>query len=238
MLEVSGGAATIHILHEPFRAGKATARMTTWQLLAAALAGLGGGLLSGFFGVGGNIVLVPLLSMTLGLTQLDAQGLTLAALLLPWTVRTLNVVHRAPASLQLSAPGPAVPQRLDSLVFDEEANRVAGFSLNVRPEECFLDRVPAEAIEGLLGPNAVLTVKPDTNLEVALEGHWSQPVELLPWLMILVLLLLAAECCLANRFYRRNPQEQEAEPMAAPRPSENGTNGAVGSAREAVTSGS
>ncbi|QGY00677.1 AMP-binding protein [Methylobacterium mesophilicum SR1.6/6] len=45
----------------------------------------------------------------------------LAALPLPWTVRTLNVVHRAPASLQLSAPGPAVPQRLDSLVFDEEA---------------------------------------------------------------------------------------------------------------------
>lgn len=47
------------------------------------MAGLGGGLLSGFFGVGGNVVLVPLLSLTLGLTQVDAQGLTLAALLPP-----------------------------------------------------------------------------------------------------------------------------------------------------------
>ncbi len=57
--------------------------MTAWQLVAAALAGVGGGLLSGFFGVGGNIVLVPLLSLTLGLTQIDAQGLGLAALLPP-----------------------------------------------------------------------------------------------------------------------------------------------------------
>jgi uncharacterized membrane protein YfcA len=57
--------------------------MAAWQLVAAALAGVCGGLLSGFFGVGGNIVLVPLLSLTLGLTQLDAQGLALAALLPP-----------------------------------------------------------------------------------------------------------------------------------------------------------
>ena len=57
--------------------------MTGWQLFAAAAAGAGGGLLSGFFGVGGNVVLVPLLSLTLGLTQFDAQGLTLAALLPP-----------------------------------------------------------------------------------------------------------------------------------------------------------
>lgn len=57
--------------------------MTGWQLFAAAAAGVCGGLLSGFFGVGGNVVLVPLLSLTLGLTQLEAQGLTLAALLPP-----------------------------------------------------------------------------------------------------------------------------------------------------------
>lgn len=57
--------------------------MTGWQLFAAAAAGAGGGLLSGFFGVGGNVVLVPLLGVMLGLTQLDAQGLTLAALLPP-----------------------------------------------------------------------------------------------------------------------------------------------------------
>ncbi|MEI6224985.1 MAG: sulfite exporter TauE/SafE family protein [Deltaproteobacteria bacterium] len=46
-------------------------------------AGLLAGLLSGLFGVGGGIVLVPLLGLLLGLGQHDAQGVTLAVLLLP-----------------------------------------------------------------------------------------------------------------------------------------------------------
>jgi uncharacterized protein len=46
-------------------------------------AGLLAGLLSGLFGVGGGIVLVPLLGLLLGLQQHDAQGVTLAVLLLP-----------------------------------------------------------------------------------------------------------------------------------------------------------
>jgi len=45
--------------------------------------GLAGGLLSGLFGIGGGIVLVPLLGFVLGLGQQDAQGVTLAVLLLP-----------------------------------------------------------------------------------------------------------------------------------------------------------
>ena len=56
---------------------------STLQLLGASLAGLVGGTLSGFFGVGGNFILVPLLGLTLGLNQHQAQGLTLAALLPP-----------------------------------------------------------------------------------------------------------------------------------------------------------
>lgn len=46
-------------------------------------AGLGGGVLSGLFGVGGGIVLIPLLAVLLGLNQHQAQGVTLAAMLLP-----------------------------------------------------------------------------------------------------------------------------------------------------------
>jgi uncharacterized membrane protein YfcA len=46
-------------------------------------AGLVAGVLSGVFGIGGGIVLVPLLGFALGLGQQDAQGLTLAVLLLP-----------------------------------------------------------------------------------------------------------------------------------------------------------
>lgn len=52
-------------------------------LFLALLAGLSGGLLSGLFGVGGGIVLVPLLGLLLGVGQRVAQGLSLAVLLLP-----------------------------------------------------------------------------------------------------------------------------------------------------------
>ena len=53
------------------------------QILAGAGTGLAGGLLSGLFGIGAGIVMVPLLGLALGLDQHRAQGLTLAAMLLP-----------------------------------------------------------------------------------------------------------------------------------------------------------
>jgi hypothetical protein len=59
-----------------------------------------------------------------------------------------------------------------------------GFSLNVPPEESLL------------------------NLKEALQSHWSQPIELLPYLMILVLLALALENLLANLFYRREARNE------------------------------
>lgn len=53
------------------------------QLLAGLGTGLCGGLLSGLFGVGGGVVMVPLLGLVLHLDQHRAQGATLAAMLLP-----------------------------------------------------------------------------------------------------------------------------------------------------------
>lgn len=53
------------------------------QYLAGLASGLAGGLLSGLFGLGGGLVLIPLLGAFLGLAQHQAQGLTLAAMLLP-----------------------------------------------------------------------------------------------------------------------------------------------------------
>ena len=58
----------------------------TWDtttLLTAMGAGVGGGALSGLFGVGGGLILVPLLSVGLQMPQVVAQGATLAANLLP-----------------------------------------------------------------------------------------------------------------------------------------------------------
>jgi uncharacterized membrane protein YfcA len=54
-----------------------------YELLASLLAGLSGGLLSGLFGIGGGVVLIPMLGLALDLPQRQAQGVALAAMLLP-----------------------------------------------------------------------------------------------------------------------------------------------------------
>ena len=58
--------------------------VSTWFTGLASLgAGGCGGLLSGLFGIGGGIVLIPLLALALKLNQHQAQGVALAAMLLP-----------------------------------------------------------------------------------------------------------------------------------------------------------
>jgi hypothetical protein len=84
-----------------------------------------------------------------------------------------------------------------------------GFSLNVPSEECRLTPVPSAQIEALFGPDSVLPIGHNINFREALQGHWNQPVELLPWLMVLLLLVLAVENLLANKFYRRAKTEGE-----------------------------
>lgn len=56
---------------------------STLQLGAGLAIGLAGGVLSGLFGVGGGVVLTPMLHLGLGMNQHQAQGVTLAALILP-----------------------------------------------------------------------------------------------------------------------------------------------------------
>jgi hypothetical protein len=92
----------------------------------------------------------------------------------------------------------------------DDGKWISSFSVNMPPEESQLTRVAPERIEELLGPGAILPVGHGTSLREALQGHWKQPLELFPWLMIVVLLVLAVENLLANRFYRRETQPQEA----------------------------
>ena len=54
-----------------------------FQLLVVGGIGLFAGILSGLFGIGGGIVIVPLLVLLVGLTITQAAGTSLAALLLP-----------------------------------------------------------------------------------------------------------------------------------------------------------
>jgi uncharacterized membrane protein YfcA len=57
--------------------------MTLTQVLLLLLIGLMGGTISGALGVGGMIIIVPSLVFFMGLTQHQAQGTSLAMMLLP-----------------------------------------------------------------------------------------------------------------------------------------------------------
>jgi hypothetical protein len=101
----------------------------------------------------------------------------------------------------------SVPQALQPgnyIVLDARNRAAAAFSLNIRAEESQLDRVPAEEIESVLDRGAVLQVDRKVSLHEALQGLRAPPVELLPWLMMAVLLVLTVESFLANRFYRKS----------------------------------
>lgn len=94
-------------------------------------------------------------------------------------------------------------------------NRVlAGCSLNVHPRESDLERVPADEIESALGKDTLLQVGRSVSLKDALTSLRPPPMELLPWLMMAVLIVLAVESLLANRFYRRGADTATGEPVA------------------------
>jgi uncharacterized membrane protein YfcA len=76
-------------------------------LLLSALSGVAAGVLSGTFGIGGGVVLVPLLALVLGLDQHDAQGVTLAILLLPIGLAAVLEYHRV-AAVRWRLVGPLV----------------------------------------------------------------------------------------------------------------------------------
>jgi hypothetical protein len=101
-------------------------------------------------------------------------------------------------------------------VFDPTTEkRIASFSINAPPEETQLDRVPVDQIEALLGAGSVLAVERGSTLSDAVQSHWLQPLELFPWLMIVVLLVLAVENLLANKFYKRQTPEEAPARVAA-----------------------
>jgi len=123
-----------------------------------------------------------------------------------------SVVSRTGSESELLLPQATTPGNF--LLFGADHARVASFSINQPAEESDLTRVPAEQIESLLGAGALLPVGQTVNLHDALQGRWNQPVELFPWLMIFVLLALAVENLLANKFYRREGVEPASNPAS------------------------
>ena len=55
--------------------------MSTTTIVLALVLGFAAGTLSGLFGVGGGILFVPTLALVVGLTQIDAQATSLAAMI-------------------------------------------------------------------------------------------------------------------------------------------------------------
>jgi hypothetical protein len=113
---------------------------------------------------------------------------------------TEAVVPRPDKQAELTLTQAVMPGNY--MLVSDDGKWTAHFSVNVSPEESQLSRLPPERIEELFGPGAVLSVGHGTNFREALQGRWKQPLDLFPWLMILVLLVLAVENFLANRFYR------------------------------------
>jgi hypothetical protein len=119
--------------------------------------------------------------------------------------RLVNVV-------QASAPG-------NFTLTDGKGNRVAGFSLNVRPEESNLERVPVADVEAVLGEGTVLPTDQPASLRDAVREAGAAPLELLPVLMMLVLAALTVEALLANHYHRRQaPAAPDAAPLAGGAP--------------------
>jgi uncharacterized membrane protein YfcA len=53
------------------------------EILLSLVLGVGTGVISGFVGIGGGIILIPALVLLFGLNQAQAQGTTIALLVLP-----------------------------------------------------------------------------------------------------------------------------------------------------------
>lgn len=69
--------------------------MTIATLLVLVIIGVLAGLLSGFVGVGGGILIVPALMWGLGFTQHQATGTSLAVLLLPVGILAVMNYHKS-----------------------------------------------------------------------------------------------------------------------------------------------
>jgi uncharacterized membrane protein YfcA len=58
-------------------------KMSITTILILIVIGLAAGMLSGFAGVGGGVIIIPALIMLLGMTQFEAQGTSLAMMIPP-----------------------------------------------------------------------------------------------------------------------------------------------------------
>jgi hypothetical protein len=121
----------------------------------------------------------------------------------PDVAATDAVIRRDEAQAYLRV-GPEQTGTAGSFTVQSEDGKWSdGYSINAPVEESNLERLPPEAIGELFGPEALTPADKKRDLADILSGRFTQPIELFPFLMILLLLVLAGENLLANKFYRR-----------------------------------
>ena len=122
--------------------------MTTWTLVAAIALGLGAGVLSGMFGVGGGILFVPTLVL-LGLGQLEASATSLLAIVPTAAVGAWR--QRAYGNLRIRA---ALVVGVVSVLCAE-----VGVQIATRIDESLLRRLFGLLMIGVAAQLAVRTVR-------------------------------------------------------------------------------
>jgi uncharacterized membrane protein YfcA len=133
------------------------------HLLAGMGTGLCGGLLSGLFGVGGGVVMVPLLALILGLDQHRAQGVTLAAMLLPTGL---------PAVLQYRRQGIAASLPLVGVL-------VLGFLFGIYGGALVANLIPSNPLRwGYAAFLVILSVKTYLRKEAPMVDRGAEPFDL------------------------------------------------------------
>ncbi len=118
------------------------------------------------------------------------------------TVSVTNVTVES-AQNEVRLPQATEPGNYALRAGDDDTEPVARFSVNLPREESDLSKVPKGEIEAVLGEGSVLPMEARTDFKTAMEDRVSHPWEMMPLLMLGLLLLLAVENLLANKFYRR-----------------------------------
>ena len=139
----------------------------------------------------------------------------------------------SPAMIPLRLRGPGLQGEGSDLVIPEKTNRlvmqdaeepgnyqvrtaqkrlVRAFSLVLDANETDLDKVPLEEIEEWLGKGRVLTAGKGMELDDLMTGQWQGDLDLLPWILALVVMLLAVESWLANKVFA-NKDSAEGAPV-------------------------
>ena len=90
-------------------------------------------------------------------------------------------------------------------LLDNKGKELSSFSLNIAAEECYLEKIAIEKVEELFGKGSVVPLGKDADLTERIRQNYKPPLELMPWLLLLLPFILTMESFAANKFYKKEP---------------------------------